>query len=185
MSPPPVHPAGGAEGRTGARAGASGARFGARAHAAPARLLAVPLALEEAAGVARQAWPAAASVPLPRGRLRDPNVWIAAPGGRATLAQACVLERWPDGSVRWLLVDFLADVAAGDHATYTLHDGPAFAGPFARAALGIDAAGRAFTSLGADHHQLVPADAEPSNSTASAPGATATAGCARSATTRR
>ena len=92
-------------------------------HAAPARL-AVPLALEEAAGVARQAWPAAASVPMPRGRLRDPDVWIAAPGGRATLAQARALERWPDGSIRWLLVDFLADVAAGGQATYTLHDGP-------------------------------------------------------------
>src|SRR5437867_185601 len=74
--------------------------------------------------MARQAWPAAASVPMPRGRLRDPDVWIAAPGGRATLAQARALERWPDGSIRWLLVDFLADVAAGGQATYTLHDGP-------------------------------------------------------------
>ena len=257
------------------------------AHAAPARL-AVALTLGETAGVGREAWPAAASVPLPRGRLRDPSVWIAAPGGRATATQARILERWPDGSIRWLRVDFLADVAAGGQATYTLHGGPppraprggirreeraetrvldagplqvtvprggttlaelaagphrvpltlpalhvegaapatasvervavetagpvctellvtgrypqgidyearlavfagqpwvrlqftvtnmadaefapirslalAFAGPFARAALGIDGMGRPFTLLGADHHELVQADAEP------------------------
>ena len=257
------------------------------AHAAPARL-AVALGLGETAGVRREAWPAAASVPLPRGRLRDPGLWVAAPGGRETAAQARVLERWPDGSIRWLRVDFLADVAAGGQATYTLHDGPpphplrggirreeraetrvldtgplqvtvpgtgttlaelaagshrvpialpalhvegaapatatvarlavesvgpvctellvtgrypqgidyearlavfagqpwirlqltvtnvadaefapirslalAFAGPFARAALGIDAASRAFTDLGADRHELVQTDAEP------------------------
>lgn len=92
------------------------------ASAAPARL-AVPLALGETAGVDREAWPASASVPLPRGRLRDPTVWVAAPGGRETAGQARVLERWPDGSIRWLEVDFVADVAAGRQATYTLHDG--------------------------------------------------------------
>src|SRR2546430_9219916 len=46
--------------------------------------LAVPLALEESAGVARHAWPANASVPLPRGRVRRPDaLWLAAPGGPA------------------------------------------------------------------------------------------------------
>src|SRR5207245_124632 len=76
--------------------------------------LAVPLALEESAGVARHAWPASASVPLPRGRVQSPDkLWLAAPGGRAAPLQARALERWPDGSVRWLLLDFLADVPAG------------------------------------------------------------------------
>src|SRR5438552_13202405 len=71
--------------------------------------LAVPLALEESAGVARHAWPASASVPLPRGRVQSPDkLWLAAPGGRAAPLQARALERWPDGSVRWLLLDFLA-----------------------------------------------------------------------------
>src|SRR5207245_2685714 len=87
-------------------------------------LLALPLALEESAGVARHAWPASASVPLPRGRVQSPDkLWLAAPGGRAAPLQARALERWPDGSVRWLLLDFLADVPAGQAATFTLRDG--------------------------------------------------------------
>jgi hypothetical protein len=86
--------------------------------------LAVPLALEESAGVARHTWPASASVPLPRGRVPSADaLWLAAPDGRAAPAQLRALERWPDGSVRWLLVDFLADVPSGGRATYTLRDG--------------------------------------------------------------
>src|SRR5207245_11290827 len=83
--------------------------------------LAVPLVVEESAGVARRAWPASASVPLPRGRLRRVEVlWLAASDGRAVPLQTRVLERWPDGSARWLLLDFLADVEAGKLARYTL-----------------------------------------------------------------
>src|SRR5438046_5213462 len=66
--------------------------------------LAVPLALEESAGVARHAWPASASVPLPRGRVRRPDaLWLAAPDGRAAPPQARALDRAPDGPVRWPL----------------------------------------------------------------------------------
>jgi hypothetical protein len=88
--------------------------------------LAVPLALDEPAGVARHAFPASASVPLPRGRLRpgDP-LWLAAADGRPALVQTEALERWPDGTVRWLLVDFLADVPRGGQTTYTLRSGKA------------------------------------------------------------
>src|SRR5881628_2382169 len=85
--------------------------------------LAVPLVIEESAGVARHAWPASAGVPLPRGRVHRPDaLWLAAPDGGAAPLQAQALERWPDGSVRWLLLDFLADVPARRHATYTLRD---------------------------------------------------------------
>ncbi|TMB51726.1 MAG: hypothetical protein E6J56_18430 [Deltaproteobacteria bacterium] len=91
----------------------------------PAAGLAVPLAIEETAGVARRSWPVTASVPFPRGRLRGADVWVAAPAGDATLAQARALERWPDGSTRWLLVDFLADVGSHRQVTYMLHDGTA------------------------------------------------------------
>src|SRR5262249_51934097 len=86
--------------------------------------LAVPLTLEESAGVGRNTWPATASVPLPRGRVPSADaLWLAAADGRAASAQLRALERWPDGSVRWLLVDFLADVPSGGRATYTLRDG--------------------------------------------------------------
>ena len=92
--------------------------------------LSVPLDVREVAGVARQAFPASASVPLPRGRVRDPHtLWLAAPNGRPAPVQYQTLERWPDGSVRWLLLDFLADVPAGGHATYALKGGKAPAPP--------------------------------------------------------
>jgi hypothetical protein len=95
-----------------------------RTAAAAPEPLAVPLALEEKAGIARRAFPALASVPLPRGRIRTADgLWLADPEKRPAPFQARVLERWPDGSARWLLLDFLADVAAGRTATYTLRAG--------------------------------------------------------------
>jgi hypothetical protein len=96
--------------------------------------LAIPLELAETANVARQAFPARASVPLPRGRVPDANaVRLVAPGGAEAPLQARALERWSDGSVRWLLLDFLADVPAGGHVAYTLRDGTAAApGPRVR-----------------------------------------------------
>ena len=33
--------------------------------------------------------------------------------GRSQMLQARVLERWHDGSIRWLLIDFLADHGGG------------------------------------------------------------------------
>jgi hypothetical protein len=88
--------------------------------------LRVPLAIEEPVGVARDAEPVTTGVPLPAGRVRDPNtLWIADPAGRHVPTQTRVLESWPDGSVRWVLVDFLATVGAHEAATYTLRDGKA------------------------------------------------------------
>src|SRR5262245_49757331 len=86
--------------------------------------LAVPLALEETAGVVRHAFPSTASVPLPQGRVRSTDaLWLETPDNHAALLQARALQRWPDGSVRWLLLDFLADVPADARVTYTLRDG--------------------------------------------------------------
>jgi hypothetical protein len=115
------------------------------AHAAAAAdPLAVPLEVQETAGVARHAWPATASVPLPRGRVRSADaLWLGNGDRRPAPLQARALERWPDGSVRWLLLDFLADVPAGAHVTYTLHDGKApraVAGPSVRVQQGRDEA---------------------------------------------
>jgi len=87
--------------------------------------LAVPLDVVETAGVDRRAFPAAGSVPFARGRVRDPGaVHLTGPDGAPARAQGTVLERWRDGSVRWLLLDFLADVPAGRRVVYTLRDGP-------------------------------------------------------------
>ena len=103
--------------------------FAGTVHAAAPEPLAVPLVVQETAGVARHAWPATASVPVPRGRVRSPEgLWLAGDDRRPAPIQARALERWTDGSVRWLLLDFLADVPAGAHVTYTLRDGKALRG---------------------------------------------------------
>ena len=95
-----------------------------RAAAAPSAPLAVPLVVEEPGGVVRRAFPASASIPFAAGRLLRPDaLWLAAPDGRAAGLQTRALERWPDGSIRWLLVDFQVDVASRGRATYTLRDG--------------------------------------------------------------
>ena len=38
--------------------------------------------------------------------------------------QTEVLTRWTDGSIRWLLLDFQTDLAAGQKKTFLLRHGP-------------------------------------------------------------
>ena len=61
------------------------------------------------------AQPIRVGVPLPRGRLSDPGaVSLRSPEGREVAVQATPLARWSDGTVKWLLVEFiLGPVAAG------------------------------------------------------------------------
>lgn len=85
--------------------------------------LRIPLRVTEPAGVARDAAPVTVGVPLPRGRTTKGAVWVADAAGRALRTQARIAERWPDGSVRWVLVDFIAAAGANETATYTIRDG--------------------------------------------------------------
>lgn len=75
----------------------------------PARLLAfapITVTVEERGGVARRRWPLTVSLPFSRGALRpDTAVKIVDSHGVATPVQARPLVTWPDGSVRWLLLD--------------------------------------------------------------------------------
>jgi hypothetical protein len=58
----------------------------------------------------RRGEPVTCGLPWPRGSLQDPGQLVMrdAAGTRVPL-QARVLDRWPDGSVRWALLDWLAD----------------------------------------------------------------------------
>ncbi len=86
--------------------------------------LAVELRISEPAGVARQAAPVTTGVPLPRGAVRDrAPMWVSDLRGHPVPAQTTTLEQWPDGSVRWLLLDFLVDVAARGEIVYVLRQG--------------------------------------------------------------
>ena len=87
----------------------------------------VPLLVKEWARVDRPAGPATGGVPLPVGLVHDlSKLRVVDAGGQVVPAQFRAMERWwkpaYDNSVRWLKVDFQADVPATETATYFLRD---------------------------------------------------------------
>jgi hypothetical protein len=65
-------------------------------------------------GSARVAWPVSTGFPLPPGLAKDDSsiaLEDTAGGGKLPV-QTRVLARWPDGSVRWVLIDTALDLAA-------------------------------------------------------------------------
>jgi hypothetical protein len=61
-------------------------------------------------GIRRRNEPVTGGIPLPRGACADVDLLrILDETGRRIAAQAVVSERWPDGSIRWLLLDLCAD----------------------------------------------------------------------------
>ncbi len=89
------------------------------------RAVSVPLVLESDRDCP---WPQPVTVglPLPRGVLRDPGaVRLAGPAGGVPV-QALPLARWSDGSVKWLLLDFLAQgtLAGTNRWSATVAGGP-------------------------------------------------------------
>jgi hypothetical protein len=68
----------------------------------------------------RRGEPVRLGIPLPKGVCRDERaIGLDGPWGPMAL-QARTLDRWPDGSVRWALLEFDADVDAGVDAAYTV-----------------------------------------------------------------
>ena len=60
-------------------------------------------------GRARECEPITIGVPFPRGAVKDPGHIALVDDDRAAVAvQALATEVWPDGSVRWALLDFQA-----------------------------------------------------------------------------
>ncbi len=84
----------------------------------------VRLTVAEPSGVARGSAPLTVGLPLPRGALGDAsNVRLLDPGGAALPLQTRSLSRWPDGSIKWILLDTRLDLAAGERVTLTLQYG--------------------------------------------------------------
>ena len=86
-------------------------------HAPPevaAEAWSLPLLLRSAVSARTQ--PVTRGIPFPRGLLTDPTaVALTDHAGREVALQTQVLARWPDGSVRWLLLDFLInDITEGE-----------------------------------------------------------------------
>lgn len=84
----------------------------------------VPLAISEPSGRARTTWPVTSGVPISRGAIFDPaTTALFTPGGHELPLQTEILSRWPDGSARWLLLDFQVDLAAGETKPLVLRYG--------------------------------------------------------------
>lgn len=69
--------------------------------------------------------PVTVGIPMPAQLHTDENTLQVSPkGGGAVDAQFRVTSRWPDGSIRWVLVDFIADLSgAGGVGEYELEPG--------------------------------------------------------------
>jgi hypothetical protein len=74
----------------------------------------IPISIEPvrgAADVARCGEPVTFGVPFPAGAVREGDLWsLMDAAGRPASVQTRALNRWPDGSVRWMLVDGRVDV---------------------------------------------------------------------------
>ncbi len=83
--------------------------------------MAIKLRVVESEGVARCNWPVTRGVPIPRGAVQDPTLLgVKDAAGRPVSSQFRVLSRWPDGSLKWVLTDFQADVPPGGKSLYTV-----------------------------------------------------------------
>ena len=72
---------------------------------------AVPLHLEERHGIRRAAEAIRLGIPLPRGLISDPAELVVADQHAVPVPYQCSsLARWPDGSVKWALVDTCVQV---------------------------------------------------------------------------
>ena len=86
-------------------------------------MLSIPLEFSHDTARNPERWPVTRGVPIPESTLlATDGLHVVSPGGSRVPAQFRVLGRWPDGSVKWVLVDFQADADPSGRAVYTLTD---------------------------------------------------------------
>ena len=68
-------------------------------------------------------YPVTGGIPLRRGAVTDAGTVALFAGEDERELQAEVLARWPDGSIKWLLADFFADLEPHETRRYTLSCG--------------------------------------------------------------
>jgi len=88
------------------------------------------LFVRETCGISRTSEFVRVGVPFPAGELTDGEfLAITGPEEAPQPVQWTVLKRWPDGSAKWLLLDFAASVPAQGSAVYRIvHAGTPFPG---------------------------------------------------------
>jgi len=88
--------------------------------------MSLSLTICEELGIDRRAELVEGGVPFPEGKVHDPGqLRLHDPAGEPVAVQPSVRERWPDGSLRWVSLAFLADVGAQSRASYELDVGEA------------------------------------------------------------
>ncbi|HYN08802.1 MAG TPA: hypothetical protein VES67_15585 [Vicinamibacterales bacterium] len=93
-------------------------------------------------GAKRRAEPIRIGVPLPSGRaVSTAQIHLDAPFKLVTPAQVRALDAWPDGSIRWALVDVLADADTPDRDERSTFD----AKPTTVPSLGVNASDQTIT----------------------------------------
>ncbi len=94
--------------------------------AQPPRRLILELTPIRAKGSAAAAWPITTGVVLPKGALLSPdNTRLLDPSGKEAPVQCVARSRWPsDGSIRWLGLDFQANLLLKPPIRYELEYGP-------------------------------------------------------------
>jgi hypothetical protein len=86
----------------------------------------VAVSVRESDGLARRGGHVTSGVPLPLGALKDPAALaLVGPSGGAVPCDFSVLSRWPDGSAKWVLLDFQSDCPAGGSVDYRMVAGRA------------------------------------------------------------
>jgi len=83
----------------------------------------VPLAVNNPHSCPAEQWPITTGIPFPQGQLGSIDHVRLTDGGREVPAQVRLTARWLDGSVKWILVTFFANVPAGGRAEYELQYG--------------------------------------------------------------
>ncbi|MFQ5666049.1 MAG: beta-L-arabinofuranosidase domain-containing protein [Candidatus Binatia bacterium] len=81
------------------------------------------LDVKEPLGVARRQWPISAGVPLAPGLVHHASQLRMTSGRTPVPLQTHVLSRWPDHSVRWVLLDWQADLKAGEQRRFRVTAG--------------------------------------------------------------
>lgn len=85
----------------------------------------IVLSVAEPTASPRQGWPVTSGVPFAKGELASTDdVRLLRTADVPSPAQLEALSHWPDGSVRWVLVDFLADTQPGTATDYVLEVDP-------------------------------------------------------------
>jgi hypothetical protein len=85
---------------------------------------ALTVTVREPLGLSRTSWPVSTGVPFPAGSVTDASQLVVYDDTDAPRpVQSRVLSQWPDGSVRWALLDWAADLAPRQERQYRVAPG--------------------------------------------------------------